>query len=251
MRKDISIHTRLFLSLRTFVLLARQNIVPSSLPTGTSALFPTHLFFFFFFFKSRFCPKHPHNTLFPPLTSFLSTLEYPVFHLAAQWAVWMCLFRYVTSFLELLPPAQCHCITYQLLHATQWESLFSAFFEARIWSPNGDGIKLGADNWAYPYPTPPTQVSPSSILTCYIKAPKNKGECVRFIQMTCTLQSTVLEIAFLKHNFYMVYGQILFSNSSLGYFYSKVITMFEALYTVCTEYMCLVTWQVSSKTGGW
>lgn len=95
-----------------------------SLTTETRALFPTH----HLFFKPRFYPKQLHNTpIFFPLTSSLSTLEYPVFHLAAQWAVWMCLFSYVTSFLELLPLVQCHCITYQLLCATQWESLFSAF----------------------------------------------------------------------------------------------------------------------------
>lgn len=35
-------------------------------------------------FKSLFYPKHPHNTLFFFFPSFLSTLEYPVFHSAAQ-----------------------------------------------------------------------------------------------------------------------------------------------------------------------
>lgn len=55
-----------------------------------------------FFFLSRSYPKHPHNTLiFFPF--FLSTLEYPVFHLAAQRAVWVFLVSYVTSFLESLP----------------------------------------------------------------------------------------------------------------------------------------------------
>lgn len=156
MRNDISIHTRLLLSLCTFVLPARRNtFVPSARWYGPLHCFPH---------TSSFIPLLPQNIhTMPPFflvshPSFLSMLEYPVFHSAAQWAVWMCLVSYITSFLELLPPARCHCITYPLLCATQWGSFFLCLFEAQIWSPNGDGIKLGAESQTSP--PPQTQVIP-------------------------------------------------------------------------------------------
>lgn len=72
MRSDISIHTKLFLSRCTFVRPGEAKY-PSSQPDDT---FPTHLFFY-----PAFTPED--SPLFSPL-SFLSTLEYPVFHLAAR-----------------------------------------------------------------------------------------------------------------------------------------------------------------------
>ena len=73
-------------------------------------------------FESWFYPDI-HTMPFFTLPLSLSMLEYPVFHLAAHWAV--CLASYVTSFLELLPPAHRHCISCQLLCASQWGSFFS------------------------------------------------------------------------------------------------------------------------------
>lgn len=64
MRKDISIHTGLFLSLRTFVLLVRPNTFVSSVwPQRPGHCFPHTIFFF----KPRFYPKQLHNTpIFSP-----------------------------------------------------------------------------------------------------------------------------------------------------------------------------------------
>lgn len=189
MRNDISIHTRLLLSLCTFVLPARWNtFVPSARWYGPLHCFPH---------TSSFIPLLPQNIhTMPPFfvshPSFLSMLEYPVFHSAAQWAVWMCLVSYITSFLELLPPAQCHCITYPLLCATQWGSFFLCLFEAQIWSPNGDGIKLGAESQTSP--PPQTQVIPWITGTCYITAHRNKVACSsrRFRHYTLRLLAFVL-----------------------------------------------------------
>lgn len=65
MRKDISIHTGLFLSLRTFVLLVRPNAFVSSVwPQRPGHCFPHTIFLFF---KPRFYPKQLHNTpIFSP-----------------------------------------------------------------------------------------------------------------------------------------------------------------------------------------
>lgn len=80
MRSDISIHTKLFLSLCAFVLPSEAEYLR---PLSLTMRFPHTSFF-----QSHFYPKHPHNTFFFFFfPSFLSTLEYPVFHLAAQWAV--------------------------------------------------------------------------------------------------------------------------------------------------------------------
>lgn len=65
MRKDISIHTGLFLSLCTFVLLVRPNAFVSSVwPQRPGHCFPHTIFLFF---KPRFYPKQLHNTpIFSP-----------------------------------------------------------------------------------------------------------------------------------------------------------------------------------------
>lgn len=145
----------------------RGGIPSSSQPDDT---FPTPLFL------SHFYPKHPHNTFFS-FPSPLSAPEYPVFHLAARWAVWMCLVSYVTSFLESLPPAHCHCITCQLLCASQWGSFFSAFLRHKYDPPNGDGIKLGAECQAAPPNTGET-IPPCSRMTCYITAEAKRTKVV-------------------------------------------------------------------------
>ncbi len=87
-------------------------------PLSLMIRFPhTHLLFFF-------TPKHPHNTLIF-LPSFLSTLEYPVFHLAARWCC------------ENVPCQLCNIISWVVascslplhnLPATQWGSFFSLPF---------------------------------------------------------------------------------------------------------------------------
>lgn len=74
MRSDISVHTKLFLSRCTFVHPSEAEY-PSSQPDDT---FPTHLFFY-----PASTPEDLHNPLFSS-PSRLSTLEYPVFHLAAR-----------------------------------------------------------------------------------------------------------------------------------------------------------------------
>lgn len=125
MRNDISIHTKLFLSPRTFVASSEAEYLLS-----LTIRFPHTSFL------SQTSTQYPFFS-FP---SLLSTLEYPVFHLAAPWAVWMFPVRYVTSFLESLPPARCHCITCQLLCTSQWGSFFSAFLRQKYDPPNGDGI---------------------------------------------------------------------------------------------------------------
>lgn len=81
MRSDISIHTKLFLSLCALVLPSEAEYLR---PLSLTMRFPHTSFF-----QSHFYPKHPHNTFFFFFffPSFLSTLEYPVFHSAAQWAV--------------------------------------------------------------------------------------------------------------------------------------------------------------------
>lgn len=70
------------------------------------------------------------STQYTPPThlSFLSVLEYPVFHSAAPWAVWMCLVSYVTSFLESLPAALCplHNL-WAIVSAVNEGPFFSAF----------------------------------------------------------------------------------------------------------------------------
>lgn len=85
------------------------RITSSSQPDNN---FPTHLPFL-----NRGSTQTSTQYLFSLSRSSLSMLEYPVFHLAAHWAV--CLASYVTLFLELLPPAHRHCITCQLLCASQ------------------------------------------------------------------------------------------------------------------------------------
>lgn len=147
MRSDISIHTKLVLSLRTFVVSSEAEYLR---PLGLMIRFPHTSFFI------PLLPQTSTQYLFLSFPSFLSRLEYPVFYLAAQRAVWMGPVSYVTSFLESLPPARCHCITCQLLCTSQWGS-FICLFEAQIWSLNGDGIKLGVESQP---PPPPTQVKP-------------------------------------------------------------------------------------------
>lgn len=166
MRSDISIHTKLFLSARLSFPVRHKYLHPLSL----TIRFPHTSFFY-----PAFTPNTHTIPLFSSL-SLLSTLEYPVFHLAAQWAVWMCLVSYVTSFLESLPPAHCHCITCQLLCATQWGYFFSAFLrhkhdplmEMALWS-------------AESCPPPPKHrwnCSTCSRMTCYATtdAGKNKEQ---------------------------------------------------------------------------
>lgn len=65
----------------------RQN---NSVLSQSDDTFPTHLFFF--------KPQTSTQYLLFFLPSLLSTPEYPIIPSAAQWAVWMCLNSYVTSF---------------------------------------------------------------------------------------------------------------------------------------------------------
>lgn len=88
MRSDMSIHTKLFLSLCVFVLPEWGRITPS-FPSLT-----IHFPHTSFFFK----PQTSTQYLLFFLPSLLSTPEYPIIPSAAQWAVWMCLNSYVTSF---------------------------------------------------------------------------------------------------------------------------------------------------------
>lgn len=75
MRSDISIHTKLFLSPGTFVLPTEAEYLRPLSRDDTFSHTPLLLICSY--------PKHPHNTPVSP-PSLLSTLEYPVFHLAAR-----------------------------------------------------------------------------------------------------------------------------------------------------------------------
>ena len=123
---------------------------PLSFVIRSGVVFPTHTSFYFF---DPSLTPNIHTIPFSLPPSFLSTLKYPVFHSAAQWAVWMCLVSYVTSFLESLPPVWSHCITCQLLCTSQRGSLFSGFLRHKYDPPpNGGGIKPGAESQIAPPP---------------------------------------------------------------------------------------------------
>lgn len=151
----------------------------------------------------------------------------------------MCLFSYVTSFLELLPLVQCHCITYQLLCATQWESLFSAFLRHKY-----DPLMEMALSWVLtielptPLPHLPTQVKPSSSVTCYITAQRKQ-------RWMCAFHPNSLLITVYGSTFFIFFTNRFCSPSAICCFYVLNLSLcWSPLYIEST---CAVTWQVSSK----
>lgn len=109
-----------------------EYLGPLSPTIWTGAPFPTHLLFY------------PHNTL----PSSLWKLEYPVFHLAAQWACVNvpCQLCNIISWVVASCSVPLHNLPAPVCQSMR--ALFLCLFEAQIWSPNGDGIKLGAESQA-------------------------------------------------------------------------------------------------------
>lgn len=157
MRKDISIHTGLFLSLRTFVLLVRPNTFVSSVwPQRPGHCFPHTIFFFL---NPAFTPNTYTIPLFFPPHLFSVDARVPCFPLGCPVGCVNVPFQLcnIISWVVASCSVPLHNLSAPVCHSMRVP--FLCLFEAQIWSPNGDGIKLGADNWAPHYPTSPHRSS--------------------------------------------------------------------------------------------
>lgn len=156
MRKDISIHTGLFLSLRTFVLLVRPNTFVSSVwPQRPGHCFPHTIFFL----NPAFTPNSYTIPLFFPPHLFSVDARVPCFPLGCPVGCVNVPFQLcnIISWVVASCSVPLHNLSAPVCHSMRVP--FLCLFEAQIWSPNGDGIKLGADNWAPHYPTSPHRSS--------------------------------------------------------------------------------------------
>lgn len=152
------------LSVSSHVCCFQRGRIPSSLSPTTG--FP----------HTSLYPKHPHKSSFPFPSPLSALLEYPVFHSAAQWAVWMCLVGYVTTFLESLPPARFHCITCQPLFTSQWGS----FFPGSLRNTYDPLMEMALSSVLKVSPLTGESLPPCSRMTCCITAEGTKGLCSPF-----------------------------------------------------------------------
>lgn len=157
-------------------------------------------------------PYLSHTPLFtPPPTP--TQWRWPVFHLAARWAVWMCLAGYITPFLQLLPPARRHCITSYCAPASQG-SFFSAFSSHKHDPPtDGAAAKPSAESdaapltggsvppcsWMTRYVTSEGQSSFPWVQLCFILLSLFFSRCHRNIRWMCSDTLWWLHVAVVQH----------------------------------------------------
>lgn len=127
-----------------------------SLTTETRALFPTH---HLFFLNPAFTPNSYTIPLFFPPHLFSVDARVPCFPLGCPVGCVNVPFQLcnIISWVVASCSVPLHNLSAPVCHSMRVP--FLCLFEAQIWSPNGDGIKLGADNWAPHYPTSPHRSS--------------------------------------------------------------------------------------------